>query len=153
MRLWPAICLAGLTLSGCGPAAAPDAQSDTASATPAAQTTAPQTPPPADQSITPTVQLGEMLFRRCAACHTVEAGGAHGIGPNLHGVIGRKVGGLADFRYSRAMQNHAGQWDEATLDAFLAEPMKNIPGNRMVFGGVIEAADRKALYLFLKQAK
>lgn len=148
MHIWPAILLAGLLLSGCGSPAAPEEKSELTPAAPAAVTA-----PPADQKITPTVELGAMLFRRCVACHTIEAGGNHGIGPNLHGIIGRDIGSVPDFQFSDAMKNQAGTWDEAAMDAFLAEPMKNIPGNRMVFSGVIEPADRKALYLYLAQAK
>lgn len=151
MRIWPAIFLAGLLLSGCGPSATPDTQKDDGNK--AQPAPAERAKPPAEQNITPTVELGKMLFRRCVACHTVEAAAPHGIGPNLHDIIGRDIGALPDFAYSDAMRNQAGVWDEPTLDAFLANPKKFMPANRMAFGGVMEAADRKALYLYLKQAK
>lgn len=147
MRKFAAIIMAGLSLSGCGPSneAQPDSKQATA---PAAPIAAPQ-----EHKITPTADLGKVQFRRCVACHTVDQGGHHGVGPNLHDIIGKEIGALPDFTYSDAMRNKGGIWDEAAMDAFLANPKENMPGNRMIFGGVKEAADRKALYLYLKEAK
>src|SRR3546814_15995953 len=89
--------------------------------------------------------MGEQVFRRCAACHTIDKDGRNGIGPNLHGIVGHAVAAHAGFAYSGAMKAKGGVWDEAALDAFLADPMKAVPGTRMVFAGVIDAADREAL--------
>src|SRR3546814_12527670 len=68
--------------------------------------------------------MGEQVFRRCVACHTVEKGGSHGIGPNLHGVVGALVASKPGFSYSGAMKAKGGVWDETALDAYLKAPMK-----------------------------
>ncbi len=94
--------------------------------------------------------MGEQLFKRCVACHTIDKGGTNGIGPNLHGVVGRTVAAHPGFSYSGAMKAKDGIWDEAALDAYLADPMKNVPGTRMAFAGVIDPTDRKALFLYLE---
>lgn len=93
-----------------------------------------------------------MIFRRCVSCHTIEAGGRNGIGPNLHGVVDRPVASVAGFSYSSAMRAKGGIWDEATLEQYLEQPMKALPGTRMAFAGIIDAADRKSIYLYLKSA-
>ena len=74
---------------------------------------------------------------------------AGGVGPNLHGVIGRKAGEVADFRYSPAMKRSGVTWSERELDAYIAEPQKKIPGNRMPYSGMPEARDRADLIAYL----
>lgn len=138
MRLWPVLLAGAMTLVGCG-------KSDSPSAAPARSESATETP-----AITPTAAMGEQVFKRCVACHTVDKGGRNGIGPNLHGVVGASVASKADFSYSGAMKAMGGVWDEATLDTYLEAPMKALPGTRMAFAGVIDAADRQALILYLK---
>lgn len=144
-----AIAMAGmLLLAGCGPQAQPEKQKEQkerrgSSAAPAA--------PSAASAIAPTAKMGEMIFRRCIACHTIEQGGSNGIGPNLYGVVDRPRAALANFAYSNAMKAKGGLWDEAALDAYLEQPMMAIPGTRMAFAGVIDPADRKALYLYLQE--
>src|SRR3546814_9358072 len=76
--------------------------------------------------------MGEQVFRRGAACHTIDKDGRNGIGPNLHGIVGHAVAAHAGFAYSGAMKAKGGVWDEAALDAFLADPKKAVPGTRMV---------------------
>src|SRR3546814_770235 len=102
-------------------------------------------------AVAPTAAMGEQFFRRCVACHTVEKGGPHGIGPNLHGVVGAPVASKPGFSYSGAMKAKGGVWDEAALDAYLKAPMKDVPGTRMAFAGVSDATDRKALILYLEE--
>lgn len=138
----PATILAGLMLAGCGPS---DAPADKGSSTSAASATADPTPVAA-----PSADIGKMVFRRCLSCHTIEAGGSNGIGPNLHDVVNRPIGSLAGFSYSNAMQTKGGVWDEAALDQYLEQPMKAMPGTRMAFAGIIDAADRKSIYLYLQ---
>src|SRR3546814_2463560 len=77
-------------------------------------------------------------------CSSDLKGGRNGIGPNLHGIVGRAVAAHDGFSYSGAMKAKGGVWDEAALDAYLADPMKTVPGTRMAFAGVIDPADRKA---------
>ena len=75
---------------------------------------------------------GEHKFADCAACHATTAGsGADNVGPNLHGVFERKAGTLGDFRYSPAMKRSGITWTAQALDAFLADPQKAVPANRI----------------------
>jgi cytochrome c len=93
--------------------------------------------------------MGEQVFKRCFACHTIEAGGKNGIGPNLHGVVGRDIAAVPGFAYSPAMKAKGGVWDASALDTYLASPVRAIPGNRMTFAGIAEPAEREALILYL----
>jgi cytochrome c len=142
MRIAPVLLAGVLLLAGCGKSDPPAADSP-ATSEPAADLPV----------IEPTAAMGEQIFRRCVACHTVDKGGRHGIGPNLHGVVGARVAAKPDFSYSGAMKAKGGVWDEAALDAYLKAPMKDVPGTRMAFAGVIDAADRKALILYLAEQK
>jgi len=143
MRAAPVLLAGALMLAGCGKSDAPPAADNPATGEPAAEVPA----------IEPTAAMGEQIFRRCVACHTVDKGGRHGIGPNLHGVFGAPVAAKPGFSYSGAMKAKGGVWDEAALDAYLKAPMKDVPGTRMAFAGVIDAADRKALILYLEAQK
>ena len=138
MRLALVLLAGALSLAGCG-------KSETPAKAPAAGESAVEAP-----AVEPTAAMGEQIFRRCVACHTIDKGGADGIGPNLHGVVGRAVASHPGFSYSGAMKAKGGIWDEAALGAYLEAPMKNVPGTRMAFAGVIDAADRKALILYLE---
>lgn len=140
MRIAPVLLAGALALAGCGKS---DEQGS--ASTPAASASGPETP-----AVAPTAAMGEQVFKRCVACHTIDKGGANGIGPNLHGVVGRQVASHADFSYSGAMKAKGGVWDEAALDAYLKSPMKDVPGTRMAFVGVADDADRKALILYLE---
>lgn len=129
------------TLTGCGKSEPPtDAPASTESAIEA-------------PTIAPTAAMGEQVFKRCAACHTIDAGGRNGIGPSLHGVVGRAVASHAGFFYSGAMKAHGGVWDDAALDVYLKQPMTAVPGTRMAFAGIPDDADRKALILYLDAQK
>ena len=88
------------------------------------------------------------IFDRCVACHAKE--GTGDLGPNLHGVVGRKAGSLETFRYSRAMGRSDIVWNEKTLDAFLKAPDQFVPGTRMPFEGIANDAERAAVILYLK---
>jgi cytochrome c len=90
-------------------------------------------------------------FGVCAACHTTD--GSSSLGPSVKGVYGRKAGSLAGFAYSRAMRNSGAAWDENSLDAFLAEPQKAIPGNTMPFGGISDPKQRAEVVDYLKTLK
>jgi cytochrome c len=84
----------------------------------------------------------------CAACHAVQ--GAAALGPSLNGVLGRKSGSVPGFAYSRAMKSASITWDEKSLQAFLADPQKVVPGNRMPFAGVPEPSEATELVHYLK---
>ena len=76
---------------------------------------------------------GEAMLQKCAICHTLGEGGRTKVGPNLHGIFGRKAGAVAGFLYSQAMKDSGIVWDEETLKAFLRDPKAAMPGNRMSF--------------------
>jgi len=95
---------------------------------------------------------GARVFRSCAACHTLESG-EHRTGPSLAAVFGRQAGTAPGFtRYSPALKQADVVWDAATLDAWLADPEALIPGNRMTFPGIPDAAARADLIAYLEAA-
>ncbi|WP_445190646.1 c-type cytochrome [Sphingobium sp. HWE2-09] len=92
---------------------------------------------------------GKAVFARCALCHDVKPGPKK-MGPSLAGLFGRTSGTVAGFAYSPAMQNAKIRWDAKSLDTFLTKPSGLVPGNRMAFAGVPNAADRANLIAYLK---
>jgi cytochrome c len=96
-------------------------------------------------------EAGEIVFKKnCAVCHTLEAG-KNKIGPTLAGIVDRKAGSVPGFAYSTANKNSGDTWDEQTLDIYLTDPKKFMPGTKMVFAGVKNPTDRKALVEYLKE--
>jgi cytochrome c len=93
---------------------------------------------------------GARVFAQCRACHLTEAGAGNRVGPNLHGVIGRKAGSVADFAYSDAMKNSGITWTPDQLNQYLTNPAKFVPGNRMSFIGVRDDADRRDVITYLQ---
>lgn len=97
---------------------------------------------------------GEKSFAKCKACHTVNPGGANGIGPNLAGVAGGQVGAhAAGFAYSDALKGKGGTWDDATLDAWLKSPKAFAAGTKMTFAGIPDAQERANIIAYLKTQK
>lgn len=92
---------------------------------------------------------GEAVFAKCAACHTVNAGGANGIGPNLFGALGKPHGHVAGFAYSDALKSVPGNWDFEGMNAWLTSPRKYAPGTKMSFAGLSSAEDRANLIVYL----
>lgn len=92
---------------------------------------------------------GSDIFNdNCAVCHSTEPG-TNKLGPSLAGVVGRKSASLQDYSYSPAMTKLGATWDVATLDKYLADPQGMVPGTKMLFPGVKNASDRKALIDYL----
>jgi len=97
------------------------------------------------------LQKGAGLFKtRCAQCHTTGAGEGNKVGPNLHGVFGRKTGQGEGFSYTAANVNKGITWDENTMFAYLENPKKYIPGTKMAFAGLKKEKDRNDLITYLK---
>lgn len=99
--------------------------------------------------LTGDVEAGRVAFGQCRSCHTVEAG-VNRVGPSLHGIVGRSVGHEADYRYSIAMAEHGGVWDEQHLYDFLEKPRDVVPGTKMTFLGIKDGQRRADLIAYLK---
>jgi cytochrome c2 len=93
---------------------------------------------------------GEKRFEDCVACHTTERG-VNSVGPSLYGVFERKAGEVSDFRYSPALKRSGITWTVQALDAFIADPQKAVPANRMPYAGMPDAADRADLVAYLQK--
>ena len=100
--------------------------------------------PPSQAAVTPPT-----VFNQCAACHST-ARGEHGIGPSLAGVFGRRAGTAAGFEFTQAMKDSGLTWNQATLDRYLTDPRGVVPGTKMAFGGVKDAAKRQEIINYLK---
>ena len=96
------------------------------------------------------VAHGKQIFTSCAACHSEKP---DAIGPDLKGVVGRKSAAVAGFRYSNAMRRANLTWDEANLKAYIADPQKKVPGNRMPFSGLHNPQDVDDVVAYLATLK
>lgn len=94
---------------------------------------------------------GQIVFLQCRACHSLEAAGPNKVGPNLHGVIGRKAGLAPGFAYSDVMTASDVVWSAEALDKFLLRPSDSMPGTRMVFVGLRKPEDRANVIAYMKQ--
>ena len=88
---------------------------------------------------------GRHLTLQCRACHHLDRPESTPLGPSLHGMFGRQAGSLADYRYSPALAEADFVWTPRALDAWLAAPWRFLPGNRMAYAGLPDAAARDAL--------
>jgi len=96
------------------------------------------------------VEMGKQAFAACAPCHAPDQ---NGVGPKIGGVLNRAAGSVEGFRYSRAMKNSRIVWNEKSLDVYLAEPQKLVPGNLMPFSGIADAQKRTGLIAYLGTLK
>ena len=98
------------------------------------------------------VDTGKIVFNRCKVCHRLEPGAPSALGPNLHGLFGRKAGSLPGYDYSDAMKNSGVVWNEDTLAKYLGDPKKFVPGNKMAFPGIKNETELQNLLAYLKEA-
>lgn len=92
-------------------------------------------------------------FAVCSACHESTPKAGPSVGPNLFNVGGRKAGAAPDFDYSDALKNSGITWTSDTLSAFILDPAKTVPGNKMDYGGATDAKAAKALADYLMSLK
>lgn len=97
------------------------------------------------------VRRGEEIYHRCRACHALEA---NRVGPKHCGLFGRKAGTAANYQYSLAMKKYGASvtWNEETLNHFLENPMKAVPGTKMGYAGIKDPQERADLIAYLKHA-
>ena len=94
---------------------------------------------------------GEKVFKKCAACHSIVKGGKNNIGPALYNVVGRKVGAVSDYKYSKALAAYGNAWTFEELNGYLIKPAKWIKGTKMAFAGLRKEKDRASVILYLNQ--
>ena len=97
------------------------------------------------------VQSGEKIFKKCAACHSIVKGGKNNIGPALYNVVGRQVGGVSDYKYSKALAAYDKNWTFEELNGFLIKPAKHIKGTKMAYAGLRKEKDRASVILYLNK--
>ena len=94
---------------------------------------------------------GEKVFKKCSACHSIKSGGGNKIGPALYNVVGRKVGVLDDYKYSKALTEYNKNWSFEELNGFLLKPKDWIKGTKMAYTGLRKEKDRASVILYLNK--
>ena len=97
------------------------------------------------------ISTGEKVFKKCAACHSIVKGGKNNIGPALYNVVGRKVGSVSDYKYSKALSGYEKEWTFEELNGYLIKPAKWIKGTKMAFAGLRKEKDRASVIKYLNQ--
>lgn len=93
---------------------------------------------------------GAKLYKRCKTCHTLEENGRHRVGPNMWNLYGSTAGTKEGFAYSKVMKNSGLIWDDETLNGYLENPNRYMPGNRMTYAGLRKPEDRAAVLAYIK---
>ncbi len=96
---------------------------------------------------------GQRVFNQCRACHVIENNGRNGVGPNLHGIVGRRAASIESFRYSANMRTLAQgglTWDEASLRRYITNPKDLVPQGSMAFAGIRNEQQINDLIAYLK---
>lgn len=94
---------------------------------------------------------GKKVFKKCAACHSINQGGGNKIGPKLWNVMFRPVGSVTDYKYSKALSSYGKEWSWEEMNGFLIKPAKWIKGNKMGFAGLKKEEDRASVIIYLNQ--
>lgn len=105
----------------------------------------------AEMMASASADAGAKVFSKCGSCHSIEKGGATGIGPNLYGVLGKPHGAVAGFAYSDAIKSISEPWSFENMDAWLTSPRRYADGTKMSFAGLSKAEDRANVIAYLNQ--
>ena len=97
------------------------------------------------------VTSGEKIFKKCAACHSINKGGKNKIGPALYNIVGRAVGGVDNYKYSKALASYGKEWTFEELNGFLLKPASYIKGTKMSYAGLRKEKDRASVIKYLNQ--
>ena len=97
------------------------------------------------------IASGEKIFKKCAACHSINKGGKNKIGPALYNVVGRAVGGVNDYKYSKALTSYGKEWTFEELNGFLQKPASYLKGTKMSYAGLRKEKDRASVIKYLNQ--
>ena len=97
------------------------------------------------------ITSGEKIFKKCAACHSINKGGKNKIGPALYNVVGRAVGGVDDYKYSKALASYGKEWSFEELNGFLKKPASYLKGTKMSYAGLRKEKDRASIIKYLNQ--
>ena len=97
------------------------------------------------------IAVGEKVFKKCAACHSIIKGGKNNIGPALWNVVGRKTGAITDYKYSKALASFDKEWTFEELNGYLIKPAKWIKGTKMAFAGLRKEKARASVIKYLNQ--
>ncbi|MCI4677628.1 cytochrome c family protein [Rhodoblastus acidophilus] len=96
---------------------------------------------------------GAKVFMKCRACHQIGPGAKNGVGPDMNGLDGRKVGTAAGYSYSEAMKNAGFTWDQKNFEEYITSPKAKVPGNKMPFAGLPNATDRENVWAYISEFK
>ena len=96
-----------------------------------------------------TVEHGQKVFKKCSACHSIKKGGRNNIGPALYNVLGRNMGALEDYKYSKALIAFGKDWTFDEMNSFLIKPTSYIKGTKMAFAGLKKEKDRASVILYM----
>jgi cytochrome c len=97
------------------------------------------------------IASGEKIFKKCAACHSINKGGKNKIGPALYNVVGRAVGGVDDYKYSKTLASYGKEWTFEELNGFLTKPSSYLKGTKMSYAGLRKEKDRASIIKYLNQ--
>ena len=97
------------------------------------------------------ITSGKKIFKKCAACHSIDKGGKNKIGPALYNVVGRAVGGVDDYKYSKTLASYGKNWTFEELNGFLKKPSAYLKGTKMSYAGLRKEADRASIIKYLNQ--
>ena len=97
------------------------------------------------------IDHGKTVVKKCIGCHSISKGGSNKIGPALWGAIGRKVGSVSEYKYSKAMGGFGKNWNFEAMNNFLIKPKDYVKGNKMAFAGISKEKDRSSLILYLNE--